>query len=415
MPTIEQQSQPSQQKLPTTSVIESAQFFPELKIATEALPNPEYHQHFKDIRMLIQTIGENEELLMMCNSSGHSNFEIHMKLIPEIIRAAAEKKSLPLTEEKSRDYAFAFAAGDYRTINLYLEQTFGKENIFEALCVYSQRYFEHKYMRELVSKTQTLLKQFFPELYVDFPNKTQLLVLKENVKHNNASHTKDESGTHILELVTSADLSEHRSYEELETPGVFNQDTAETPYVFQRKMHDLLAMVHEYAHGIYDMLTPELSEAKKTEFETTPKEEKTPYYFTADAALNEGFAILIETLTTNKLLENAEELQLTERDREDLRHFKSLRFRSLLRTQKFARKKDTLQEVTAYPEGFIRLLAKLYRSSGTAGVKEYLTNINKDITLSMRRDSDTFRDLIELAQSPEAFFSRLASLRVSSE
>lgn len=377
----------------TDSVIQQGIFLEKLETSKIPIPNPEYQKETDQVKQCIETIRDSEELLIQCIPyKGKQAFQFRRKILPKLIQEAITTGNINTTEEEQERIIDIFNNSDDRNTLYYLENLLGETNIYKTLCEYSKRYFEHKYLLQLVDRSKKLFKDFFPELLVEFPFTVSFMTIDiENYQSAEHSITKD--GTHELEIINSIPLDQERNYDELEIKSVFqtSSDTEKKTYIYRRRINDLILMIHEYAHGIFYEFTKKQKADGK---ENTTNEQKTHYYFTLDAALNEGFAVLMETLIINRLIEHAEEFDLDQRDLSDLKHWKGERFLSLLKKQRIEKEKGELTKATAYSQGFIRLMTKIYRSGGIDSIKEFLERIDSETTLSITRDSELFREMI---------------------
>lgn len=381
----------------------------ELEIATGPVPNPDYQKGAEDVRLVIKTIRDNEELLMLCVEK-EDKFHTHRFDLPELIDLACKKAGLQFNEEFIDDLNYTFANGDFRTIGLYLTESYNKNNVYEALCEYSRRYFEHRYLLKLLEKVKLLFKEFLPTLFVEFPYKVNLITNPKG--SNNAEHESSKDNLSYLRIINNIDISQHREYEELETFGVFSDPSeVKEKHMYRRRAHDLVLMIHEYAHGIFRSFVH-----ADTSKESEQTDEVKNYKHTLDAALNEGFAILMETKLINFLITNQEPLGLDDRDVTDFRWFKSQRFKSLLETQRYQNQKRKEEkngalvlDATAYSEGFIRIMSKLYRIGGVEQIRSFLESIDMNKSLKIKRDSTVFNEIIQQSRYPDEFLPIIAN------
>lgn len=365
-------------------------------IATERVPNLEDQVEIVRIRKLIATIRDSEDILKLCVRSSDID-QLHLTQIPLILRMATERLGVTLTDQERKNVTRVFTHGHYDSIHLYLDKSCGQINVFKALCEYSQYYFEHKYLLTLTKQAKSLIQTFLPEFAIDFPYrvgfKTEL-----DMQGDIAEYYPSLDGIAKIQLITNQDLSKQREYASLETGGMLESQSIGTTseHRYQRKIHDLIVAVHEYAHGVYEQNVHSRAKQKLAEVI-----EQDAYYATVDAAYNEGFAILVEFLIVNKLLLYADTLGLGERDIEDLRWWKSQRFESLIRMRRHEKQLQTerndatyLFKGTAYSEGFVRIFSRQYREGGTAKVNEFLESIDPTVSLAAERSTASYRQAV---------------------
>lgn len=346
-------------------------------------------------RKALQAVLDDETLLrQFVKVSGDDLLEFHMEKIPRLVREAATKAGMADDSVVIEMLEYEMLFGDYRSIRMFFEDT-AQENVYEAIREYADYYFATKHAVEMTEKAKIVVSRLFPQLYREFPLVTGMMHIKDYV---NATHTITKTGKHQLMLYSREGINNIRDFADAETKGVFEKD-----YTFKRRNADLVMMIHEYAHGIYAEFTnPERIDTQGD------------YYNTADAALNEGFAVMVELLACDGLINEADALGLDERDCDDLREWKRQRIRSLHRI--FQRTlKGNAEERTkargkeggmAYTEGVIEFMHKVYKERGIEGFVEFLRTLDARKTLSTPRDSEAYRSVLGVPENFEALFTK---------
>ena len=231
--------------------------------------------------------------------------------------------------------------------------------LYGALSQYSETYFAHRYGLGLVNRAQDLFKQTVPELTSSLP--LRLVVKPSEV--NNAEYEWVE-GEHRLTLLVAETLGGLRTeWGTLTSSGSFRE-----PYRYRRENCDLISVVHEYGHALYDRLQgrPANSDLGKV-----------------SRALSEGFAILCELLVLDTLSGNC---SLPSGDRDDFRQRRKARVEWL---QSLVTEQESFSHL-AYAEG-TELICSLFRKKGAKGVLLFIQGINGAKSDSLSRRNPRYR------------------------
>lgn len=176
---------------------------------------------------------------------------------------------------------------------------------------------------------------------------------------------------------------------------------AEETYTFvtdkkmRRRVTDTVIMAHELTHAVYDKVIGRHSNITRED----------NYQQTADHAINEGFAVMMELLLIDELKANPSLLNLDQRDLEDLE------------IRKKARLFDLKKNRTGYTEGTYRVLHRVYTEgagrghqrdmqAGLTAIRQFIHSLNPDRTRQVLRTDPQYIELLRtgtLAQWKEYF------------
>ena len=234
------------------------------------------------------------------------------------------------------------------------------KRLFQQFCHFSQNYFAHRYLVQLVSQTQELFASFLKD--ISHPLTLRLRVNQSD--ENNAGYEWIE-GQHRLTLLVCDPLNDIRTeWPELPTAGSFQQE-----YQYRRGTSDLISVIHEYAHAIYDHLLGIPADADLGK---------------VNRALSEEFAILSELLLLDVLTQRANS---TPRDSRDFQQ------RRLARTDwlQEALKPDSPSSHLAYAEG-VELMTNLFRRGGFSEITDFIKRVNPSRANSLSRSHPNYRE-----------------------
>lgn len=167
----------------------------------------------------------------------------------------------------------------------------------------------------------------------------------------------------------------------------------------KRKVADTVTMAHEFTHSIYEKLVR--GHATKVPGAADK------YHDTADHAVNEGFAVMMELLFIDILKTNPALLDLSTQDVVDLETWKQDRLFKLK------------EQKNGYTEGTYRIMHKIYSEAagrggkrdihaGLAGIRQFLDTLNPNRTLQTSRTDQEYTDLLKKGDPQEwtRFFSQ---------
>ena len=247
---------------------------------------------------------------------------------------------------------------EYSSLEHALNPT--KSALFEPFCHFSQNYFAHRYLVQLVGQTQELFASFLKE--ISHPLTLRLRVRQSD--ENNAGYEWIE-GQHRLSLLVCDPLNDIRTeWPELPTAGSFQQE-----YQYRRGTSDLVSVIHEYAHAVYDHLLGIPASADLG---------------IVNRALSEGFAILCELLLLDALAHRANSAPRDSRD------FQERRFARIDWLQE-ALEPDSPSSHLAYAEG-VELMTNLFRRGGFSEITDFINRVNPSRANSLSRSHPDYRE-----------------------
>lgn len=364
------------------------------------IPNvdPRKRQKVLDIRTLVQAAVRDEELLRRFVPLDDRLMR-QADYIPTLVEDIARKIGAIASEAEIDSWADILSRSDRQTIHWYIANP-QSPNPYQAIALYADEYFGTQHTLQSVDRAKNILRGYFPSLYKEFPFQARVESNQFAWSSEETSHFLREDGSHVFKLnigstlksSSEQSLSNPRALDDLETQGLLKNG-----HLFRRRIVDLIAMLHEYAHGIYE---------ETVGYRPIPL--PPGYYNTVDAAFNEGFAVLIEMLAGQKMEQDAEKLKLDQRDVEDLREFRRQRIQSLHGNFRDSRSPDEsvkrrgLRGI-AYTEGTVKLLHKIYKKGGIEGVRDFLLSIDRNKTLTTLRTSPEYAALLRNPGKPDYF------------
>jgi len=308
--------------------------------------------------------------------------------LPGFIQKIYLKEQLKFEDDKTRELAnFLTESYEYfstglreKSFSQFVENfSFQDKDIYESLCNYAERYFKNKYLIETIHRAKNVIKQFLPLFYKEFPFMVDI---------SDTSHKPNQDRTHAFSLDLFGVNSDNFDYASSKRSGILN--TERKDYIFNRRIADLITMVHEYAHGIYCEIVDRKNYSKN-------------YYKTVNSSLNEGFAILVELLICDKLLVDSKQNGLNAKDEEDLKEWKKQRFGSLhtiFRNRLKERKENLMCDLgdsdgMAYVEGIIKIMHKYYKHGGEKEIIDFLHQIDPQKTIAMKRSDELYKSALK--------------------
>lgn len=331
--------------------------FPDLKVSDRRLGPSEYRDknNLKNIlnnREILKNILFNPEeysKLLFNSENEQKDFEEQklegfLKLILQNLNLDNDSDLYADTLRFSRDL-------DQRYFSNKTEKT-----IFDSICDHIQGRPRLEYMVQTVERAKKTIKKYFNTIYRDLPYVVSLVFTSKEC----AGHKVDDSGIHELTIETSYMPS--KDIDKSKGSGFFQSN-----YKFQRKVVDLINLIHEYSHGLLSELANKVKDQNNHETQ----------YWTADKTINEGFATLIELETIKLLLRDSKELNLSQSDIMDLQKYKELRMKFL-------------DKRADYKDGY-NLIKKVFDEKGIEGVKFYIQNMDRNKNMMIRNDSPEYR------------------------
>jgi hypothetical protein len=347
---------------------------------TTIIPFETFKQEILGLRETISMILKNEELLkQFLNPENFSTNNLFKELKSRGANIDQETLNLYL---KSHSWLSPSQSVSVKSIIEGFENYYGSaKNLFNVINTYANKYFQTKYLLDKIIQAKNLIAKYFPEIFVDYNYKVNV----EDVNYEeNASHSRENSPgksypTHILTLRTKEKLKDIFDINDANTKGLFEKE-----YVYKRKIYDLIIMIHEYSHGIFDELAQPQKDIPKNYTET-------PY-----KTMTEGFAVLIEFLFCDRK-DNEYFDDFSSADLEDLKKFKKQRMQSLNSVIKAVKSGKNIPERSAYQEGF-SFMFRLFKSKGLNGVKEFIKNIDPQKAFSLNRDDEIFKNALKSSE-----------------
>lgn len=225
----------------------------------------------------------------------------------------------------------------------------------------------NNYLPQLYKEVTLAYRNFFPEIYTDV--EIPRLIMDGPHKGNIGGKYNPKKGQITIRSGTFTTEEEINA---------FGCNT------FRRgKIYDAVILAHEYTHAIYYSLKN--SHAPKL---------MVKYAKTADHAINEGLAVLMELLFIDMLKQNPHFLQLSQQEVESLESCKKTRLYGLKHQQ------------NAYTQGTYRILHKVYADGagsinhrdmhqGLVAVRWFIDAINPAKTISILRRDHEYKALLK--------------------
>jgi hypothetical protein len=261
-----------------------------------------------------------------------------------------------------------------------------------------------RYMVELFQRGTLLIHRFIPELAIpDLPVQSLELSAAPEILANVVPSNRPESQvcgeangyyrrqdkTVGIQSATAIAAATVEEIGQEETPYFTNefgaQNDGQRELRVKRGIADMVTMLHELGHGIYEGLVRSRRPADLPAVEN--------YHQTADHAATEGLAVLLELIGIDIMKEVPQLFGLKRSDRDALEACKQARLYRL--------KKDK----NGYTEGTYRILHRVYAEAagkgkgrevhrGLRAVREFLEKINPAQTLQVLRGDKTYRRLL---------------------
>ena len=217
------------------------------------------------------------------------------------------------------------------------------------------------YAHNLASQTKALYQRYFPDLFLDL----DLVIRAEIGPNNNAGYEWVRGRSRLtLQLNESPSTAPYLA----KTKG-----SLETGHLFRRGITDLVSFVHEYGHATYDALLGVPASADVG---------------CANRSFSEGFAVLLELLTIDHLLQ-METRHLYEYDLTDLQERRAQRVRWLQRVLQ----EPCSQAHLAYAEG-TELMTCLHRAVGIPRVLDFVKTVVPNKANGLSRNHPVYRQSI---------------------
>jgi hypothetical protein len=171
-----------------------------------------------------------------------------------------------------------------------------------------------EYLLDLDQRIESFLSTHFPQIHTYRPETLIALRNPKNTESFKATQALNEangswsnetkeiviSSATQVEATTSEDLSKEMTF-------TFGPDLNKSQV--SRKVSDTITLIHEKIHGDYNLLVQkDMNENPEGEFQT------------ADFALNEGLAVLVEMLAIDLLVQDPQILGLTQQEVDELRN-----------------------------------------------------------------------------------------------
>jgi hypothetical protein len=217
------------------------------------------------------------------------------------------------------------------------------------------------YAHNLAFHTKALYQRYFTDYYLDLD-----LVIQVQVGQGNNGGYEWVRGRSRLTL--QMDDAPNSDPHLAKTTGALEKE-----YVFRRGLSDLISFVHEYGHATYDAL---LGVPASVDVDT------------ANRSFSEGFAVLLELLAIDQLLE-LDTHQMESGDHEDLVERRMQRIRWL----QLVLRETCTPAHRAYAEG-TELMANLHRSGGLTGVVDFVKAVVPNKANSLSRRHPDYREAV---------------------
>ena len=233
------------------------------------------------------------------------------------------------------------------------------ENLLgDTLKNYATEYFQTKYALELQKKAKVLIKNFIPEAFKDFSAKFKFIFLGHGVGDSHMRY-KD------YDEISSG---YNRRYKE--TGGIPNMDNMD-------KGFDLLAMTHEYSHGIFDRI---LDPDRKITSWDIAGDVNTIY-----RSLSEGFCLFVQDFVA-KEVEKEQELIRANPELEGMIKNNKKRFDEM--------EQEGEDEHPYYKEG-IAIVKKIFETDGLEGIVNFIKSVDPAKSIEIKRDNPIYQEAIQ--------------------
>lgn len=244
-----------------------------------------------------------------------------------------------------------------------------------------------KYLAAIYKRSLSLYQRFFPEIYAE-PAVLSLAIEDPNKPWHSLPPTEscDEANGYWSRVdqelgIKSGTLIRSPIADEIAQEDTFHFSG---PSV-KRKVDDLITMTHEDTHAIYEKLVRGRRSGDK------PLED---YRATADHAINEGFAVLMELLMGDQIRANAESLGFSKQESDQFETMKTGRLYRLKRNK------------NGYTEGTYRILHKVFVEGagrgalrdlhkGLSAVRDFLAKLDPNKTIAVKRDSPEYQQALK--------------------
>ncbi|GEM_PF-4459700 len=245
-----------------------------------------------------------------------------------------------------------------------------------------------RYLLLLYQRTKNLYSRFLPEIYEE-PDIDHLKLVDPRPSErwgsnfapierfedvNGAYHPQEKSidiNSGTLVTVGGEEAFDEETY------------TFATDKKMRRRVTDTVIMAHELTHAVYDKVIGKHSSITRED----------NYQQTADHAINEGFAVMMELLLIDVLKANPGLLNLDQRDLEDLE------------IRKKARLFELKKQKNGYTEGTYRILHRVYTEgagrgnqrdmrAGLTAIRQFIHSLNPDRTRQVLRTDPQYIALL---------------------
>lgn len=353
----------------------SPQHFESLRAETNQPPSREEvlaagnHEHYLEL----QVIEDNDPQVNMVRHILENEEELRI-FLQDPTTISDETIGRLLTATGAEKNAIQFLTKWFRRLDgrAFFGRTFVRDNkIMDILHQYAQEYFNIRHGIPLLQEGKKIFQTLAPDQFIDYDIK---------FAHADTLAIHHSRGTEKDVLWVNFDLSrEHRKPEQRHTE------------------QDLIAVMHEYAHGMFDRIIDPEWEAKEEYFEANSSGKMLSSVY---GSLTEGFATFTEMLATKAIATDPTKFNFTaeQADRMD----KVLKERigylhDIFHRSKSADEKTQRQgkREMAYTEGTIKIMHTIYTEKGLPGVIEFLKKIDPKKALQIDRDDPTYQVAIK--------------------
>jgi len=244
------------------------------------------------------------------------------------------------------------------------------------------------YINEVFIEMKDKLREYFPDFYRDIPTKLNYQDNQEDLKIN--YHFEGEELN--INIQTPEDLSGKTVNELKETEGDFLvfQNVARNE-IISKKTQDFFFLLHEYNHGINQILLKEyrpdiiqIIEHKRKEFaeanENKKKELEQEERNSVFPVLGESLPISLEKMMTEKILQDK---NVDENEKDSAKKFWE-NHEKLLLSKKL--EKDPKSKYSELDE--VMIYYKIYQEFGEKGIIDFIKNFDFDKLSKIKKYSD---------------------------
>lgn len=329
-------------------------FYPEPKIGSKSIDEivsfcfPDgLREDIANTRAIIKGIISDSSILVRFATS-----ELDGVVVRDIVEEVAHKLGLEIKDPLS--YAYTLQSENNQP-GIYLDKPLSI-TVLDNILKYAKSHFNLRYFVQQAERAKEVIRRYFPQVYLDLDY--EISYIEGGI--NEAEHSRLKNGKHNITIHSEKPIP-------YPPDSAYVYDLFEKGTRFRRRVTDLLYMVHEYTHGIFDEINPQ---PKKIQMK------KEDYYQTADSAFNEGLSMLIEREIAERLSKSTS-FGLTDEDKRNFSGYNRVRIKN---------------PKLSYKDG-LAFFSRLYTEGGIEEVYRFVRNLNRNLTHKVRRGSKEYSRL----------------------